>query len=288
MESSLKDDARTNEVRASRRFFSSRRPGVPRRRASPVVAVIATLVLAASATAAVLLEHAATAAATTTTAAAAAEATASTTAAAEATASTAAAAEATASTAAAAEATASTAAAAEAAASTAAFAFTSRTETTSAASTLTARTEAAASTTAATETTTTAAAALFAGSGFVDGQRTATEVVTVERLNGGASFIVIHLDESEAAGTTGLSIGHEMDAMHGAVRGEQLREVVLGGRERKVPDVDADHDWRNPKGRPERMRSVGANARVTRHGPARPEWQHRPRNGTSRPSKSIR
>jgi hypothetical protein len=230
--------------------------------------VIATLVLAASATAAVLLEHAAPAAAAATTAAAAAEATASTTAAAEA--------------------TASTAAAAEAAAPPAAFAFTSRTETTPAASTAAAA-EAAASTTAATETTTTtAAAALFAGSGFVDGQRTATEVVTVERLNGGASFIVIHLDESEAAGTTGLSIGHEMDAMHGAVRGEQLREVVLGGRERKVPDVDADHDWRNPKGRPERMGSVGANARVTRHRPATPEWQHRPRNGTSRPSKSIR
>jgi hypothetical protein len=231
--------------------------------------VVATLVLAASAATAVLLEHAATAAtAATTTLEAAASSEATTTAASA----TAEAASTTPAFATRTEATASTSAA------TATAAFTPRAE----AATTSATAAAAAEATAATTTT------FLTRSSLVDGEGTTAEVLTVDGLNGGATLVVIHLDETEAAGTTGLSIGHEMNAMHGAVRGEQLREVVLGGRERKVPDVDADHDWRNPKGRPERMGSVGANARVTRHRPATPEWQHRPRNGTSRPSKSIR
>lgn len=191
--------------------------------------MIAALVLATAAAALVLLEHAAAATAGSTTAAAATEATASA--------------------AATAEAAATTTAAAEAAASTTTAAFASGSEAATATATaFTARSESTTTAPATAEATTTAATALLAWTRLVDGERTTIEVLAVERLHGGPTGLVVHFDETETTRATGLPVGHEMDAMNLAVRREDVADLVLGGRERKVPDVDADHDSRNPIG----------------------------------------
>ena len=48
---------------------------------------------------------------------------------------------------------------------------------------------------------------------------------------------VVHLDEREAAAAAGLAVGDDLRAQHGPVLGERLHEVVAGGVERDVPDV---------------------------------------------------
>src|SRR5262249_35430844 len=77
---------------------------------------------------------------------------------------------------------------------------------------------------------------LLAGRGLVARQRAAADLRAVERgdrLVGG----VVHLDEREAAAAAGLAVGDDLRAQHGAVLGERLHEVVAGGLERDVTDV---------------------------------------------------
>ena len=75
----------------------------------------------------------------------------------------------------------------------------------------------------------------FAGPGDVHGEDTATEVLAVHgadgRLRGGVG---IHGDESETTGLAGHAIHHQVDFHDGAVGGERVLEVVLGGVEGKV------------------------------------------------------
>src|SRR5262245_3668561 len=66
---------------------------------------------------------------------------------------------------------------------------------------------------------TTAATAVL---GLGDAQAAAAEVLAVERGDRGASSLIIHLDEAEAAGTTGLPVVDQGHGIDGAVPREQL------------------------------------------------------------------
>ncbi len=86
--------------------------------------------------------------------------------------------------------------------------------------------------------TTAAAAAgtLFTRTSDVHGEVTAAHVLAVEtgdgRLRG---FSSVHGDEGETAGFAGHAIHHEVDFHDGAVGGESVLEIVLGGVEGKIP-----------------------------------------------------
>jgi hypothetical protein len=67
-------------------------------------------------------------------------------------------------------------------------------------------------TTATAAATTTAASATFTGTGFVDGDRTTADFLTVEAFNGLTGFFVVcHGDEGEATRTTGFTVGDQRD-----------------------------------------------------------------------------
>jgi hypothetical protein len=68
------------------------------------------------------------------------------------------------------------------------------------------------------ETATAAAGALCLGASFVDVKRPAVEILAVQCGNRPITLaIVAHLDESEAAWLTGIAVGDNIDAIHGAV-----------------------------------------------------------------------
>src|SRR6185295_8475049 len=81
------------------------------------------------------------------------------------------------------------------------------------------------------------ARAIFTRAGLVDGERAAAELGAVEVVNRRVATLG-HLDEAEAARAAGVAVGDDLGAGHGAVVAERLAEVVRGGRERQVPDVD--------------------------------------------------
>src|SRR5262247_1512624 len=63
-----------------------------------------------------------------------------------------------------------------------------------------------------------ARAALLAGPGLTDGQCSSPLRRAMEPGNGGLGCRGVgHLDKAEAPGTAGLAIGHNPDAVHGAV-----------------------------------------------------------------------
>lgn len=111
------------------------------------------------------------------------------------------------------------------------------TETTTATATSTASaavaTEATTATTSATatttETTTTTAAALAIrlGSGVVETETTAIEVVSLESLDGGLGLVDgSELDVAKALGRTGLAVGDEVDALDVTVLAKELVQGV--------------------------------------------------------------
>jgi hypothetical protein len=137
---------------------------------------------------------------------------------------------------------------AAAAAAAAAAAVTATTATTAAAAVT-------ATAAAVTATTTTAAATLLTGACFIDGERATLEVLPVQRFDCGATTVVIHFDESEATRTSGLTIRHQMDALHFAMLLEVFAKLVFADVVREIADVDADHrdtirvpEWRNQRG----------------------------------------
>jgi len=71
--------------------------------------------------------------------------------------------------------------------------------------------------------------------GFIDVQRSAVEVSTVESANGGVSFgIDTHFDEGEASGLSGIAIRHYVDALNGPIGIKHGAEGIFGGSEAEV------------------------------------------------------
>jgi hypothetical protein len=87
-------------------------------------------------------------------------------------------------------------------------------------------------------TTTAAAAAAAAVLRLVDPEAAATEVATIERLDGGIRVRAFsHLDEGESSRPTGFPVRDDAHLVHCTVSLEELTDFVLGGSERQVSDI---------------------------------------------------
>jgi hypothetical protein len=95
---------------------------------------------------------------------------------------------------------------------------------------------AAAATAGAAAATTAAAAATILR--LVDAEAAASEVATIERLNGSIRIRAFaHLHEGEPSRPAGFPVGDDAHLVHCTVSLEELTDFVLGGRERQIPDV---------------------------------------------------
>jgi hypothetical protein len=100
-------------------------------------------------------------------------------------------------------------------------------------------------TTTAAETTTAAptAATLLLGTSFIDHQIAATEVLTVERVNGAISLFVIgDFNESETARLSRKTVADEIDCgrVDTSLREKFMKRIFRGGK-RKIPNVKLLH-----------------------------------------------
>src|SRR5438132_7827625 len=73
--------------------------------------------------------------------------------------------------------------------------------------------------------------------GLVDRQGPALKLGAVELLDGLLATLA-HLDKAEPAGAAGFPIVDDLGPAHGPVRAEQLKQVVRGGFEGEVSDVN--------------------------------------------------
>src|SRR5690349_4188206 len=101
--------------------------------------------------------------------------------------------------------------------------------------------EAAAATAAATTTEVATRGAALALLGFIDLQRTTTEVFAIERLHGAGGIGIRHFDETETARAAGLAIVHERHLVDGAVGCKEGAHLIFGGRERQISNVKFRH-----------------------------------------------
>src|SRR5262245_55121701 len=85
------------------------------------------------------------------------------------------------------------------------------------------------------------AAAPLALARFVDGQRTAAEVVAMKVADGAVGVLrAPHLHEAEASGTAGVSVGDEFDLCdRSPVLGEELTNLLLVRAEGKIADIQS-------------------------------------------------
>jgi hypothetical protein len=82
-----------------------------------------------------------------------------------------------------------------------------------------------------------AAAAIFAGLGFVDGESSAVDFMVVDAQDGGPRFVfVAHFHEAEALVALGVATAHDLHALHGPELGEQLLEFRIVRLMRQVAD----------------------------------------------------
>src|SRR4029450_10654597 len=80
-------------------------------------------------------------------------------------------------------------------------------------------------------------AALLARTGLTDGQEPSLQWCPVERRDGHVGFGRIgHVHERKAAGSPGLPLRRDLDAIDDAVRFEEQCEVLFRGGKRDVPD----------------------------------------------------
>lgn len=84
-------------------------------------------------------------------------------------------------------------------------------------------------TTAAIAATTAAATTLLTRPGFVDGQGSPIEIFAIECFDRSSALRIVHLDEAEASGTTGLPIRHQVDTLHFTMRREEFSNLFLVG-----------------------------------------------------------
>src|SRR6185503_2082258 len=86
--------------------------------------------------------------------------------------------------------------------------------------------------------TATTASALFARLGHVDGQSAAVHFPAVQGFNGLVGFLDgAHGDKSKTARTSGFPVHHQVGFSDRAMRGERVIQVVFGGVEGKVSDI---------------------------------------------------
>ena len=88
---------------------------------------------------------------------------------------------------------------------------------------------------------TTASAAAAAILRFVDAQRTAAHVASVQLVDRLIGVPVVHLHEAEAARAAGFAVGdhrHRVDLPDG---GKEIPEIRLGGAPGEVADIDLLH-----------------------------------------------
>ena len=90
----------------------------------------------------------------------------------------------------------------------------------------------------ATAATTTTAVAILR---FVDAQRAARKVLTVQRLHRARRVRIGHLDEAKATGTARLAVRDERELLHRAVRSEERADRFLGRVKGKISDVKLGH-----------------------------------------------
>src|SRR5688572_5931430 len=90
-------------------------------------------------------------------------------------------------------------------------------------------------------TTAAAATATLPFLRLVDAQRTASHVLTVQRLDGALCVRSRHFHEAEAARTTRLAIVDQRHRLNRAVLREQLAHLSLVCRERQVTHIDPRH-----------------------------------------------
>src|SRR5579863_360930 len=76
---------------------------------------------------------------------------------------------------------------------------------------------------------------------FVDTQRPAVHLKTVQALDRRLGFRLGHLDETEAARFTGLAVVDEFHRIHLAVAFKQSLDVLLGGIEGQIAHVNRRH-----------------------------------------------
>ena len=76
---------------------------------------------------------------------------------------------------------------------------------------------------------------------FVDAQLTAAHREAIQRLDGLDGLGLRHLDEAEAARTTGFAVSRQRDVLDSPVLREQVAHLGLGRRERQVSNIDL-HD----------------------------------------------
>src|SRR5690606_1004792 len=100
---------------------------------------------------------------------------------------------------------------------------------------------AAAATTAAAAATTTAGTAAGLVLRSVAAQPAPAEVLAVDGLDRAGSVRAVHLDEAEAAGAAGLAIARQGNRLDRAVGCEQRADLVLGGIERQIADINLGH-----------------------------------------------
>lgn len=90
--------------------------------------------------------------------------------------------------------------------------------------------------------TTVAAATRSAGlhrTGDVDGQVTATEVLAVEAIDGGFSFLSrTHFYKAEAFGAAGFALHHHFGGLNRTKAREFLVKIVVANRVSEVADVE--------------------------------------------------
>ena len=93
----------------------------------------------------------------------------------------------------------------------------------------------AAALTAVSATTTAARRAIGLGTGFVHVHRSAVKLGAIQGGDCAVALgIVAHLDESEAAGLSCVTIGHDADAINGAMYFEQGANRIFGSTEAEV------------------------------------------------------
>jgi hypothetical protein len=110
------------------------------------------------------------------------------------------------------------------------------TATTTAAATATAAITA--TTTAAAAATTTAAFTRFHGTSFVDGQRTAVDLLAMKLRNGRLSFLSgSHFDEAEATGTSRHAVVDHLHPRDVARLGKQIGQVIFGHAKGQIAHV---------------------------------------------------
>src|SRR5580698_11468867 len=79
--------------------------------------------------------------------------------------------------------------------------------------------------------TTTAATAGLTRLRFIDAQRTAAHVLAVQLADSGCSGGLVHLDEAEATGASGLAVRDQLHRMNGAELLELLADFIfIGGK----------------------------------------------------------